>query len=140
MKERVKIFSYIILLANIVLLAHSFIPHEHNNFTHPEEIAVSCSCTSCSAGELRSADQDDENCGCCSGGGKGCFISNGYLGHHAEDINDNVLLYNIVEIFPINLFQVVSIEDSHYTDFTSPLLDGIMPWGLGMRAPPVLFS
>lgn len=142
MKNRVKIFSYIILLANIVLLAHSFVPHSHVDEVSLETVNItesSCGCSSCVYHEVISmTDGCGHQCGCCSRGGSGCFIQGGYLSQPSHDVV-NVLSF-IVAPVTINFTPTEETISASYAELVVSLPCAVLLSGIGMRAPPVLFS
>lgn len=139
MKKRIKIYSFILLMANIFLFAHSFIPHEHNHVLPNELEKFTCQCSSCSSVEISSKSSSDKgNCDCCSKGSKGCFISNGYLSQHSNEVSE-ILLYIITPEV------IIPIPSEHFTTNSYSELYSSPPArieisGIGMRAPPQLFS
>lgn len=142
MKSRVKIFSYIVLLANIVLLAHSFVPHNHIGEASFSTINISesgCGCSSCIYHEVISMPNDcGPTCGCCSSGGNGCFILGGYLSQHSHDVVDVVSF--IIAPTVINFAPTVEVTSASYAELVVSLPCSVLLSGIGMRAPPVLFS
>lgn len=138
MKARLKIYGYIILLANIILFAHSFVPHNHEH-----DVIItnnSCSCSDCLSVSVSSTDTPaSDNCGCCSKGGN-CFISFGYFSHGSEDFHDLEIPYTITPVMVLNTATVAVIPKFTYAKLSQNIPDLIILSGIGMRAPPVLFS
>lgn len=129
------------ILANIVLFAHSFIPHDHVHAAPQNDVAVvSCNCSSCSIHEKIELPSDSEKgCGCCAHGGKGCFIKGGYLSQHG---NDEIVIFTSYIVVP-SIIQITPVEESVSTSYTvinAPLPSEVILKGIGMRAPPVHFS
>lgn len=129
------------ILANIVLFAHSFIPHDHDHIT-PENTTSSldCNCSSCAIHEKIDLPNDSEKgCGCCAHGGKGCFIKGGYLSQHGED---DIIVFTWYINAP-SVINIIPVEESvtvSYTLFNTSLPSKILLKGTGMRAPPVHIS
>lgn len=147
--KRVKTYSYLLLLANIVLLAHSFVPHTHNHeltIYEIEQIAgknvVSCQCSSCTTfvkilENITSQNGNTEDCNCCKHGKSNCFISVGYYTQDHE--NFNLAQYYIapqsIDIpKPENVVEYTYAERVITVPNTPPIA------GLSTRAPPILFS
>lgn len=139
MKKRLRAYSFILLLANIFLFAHSFIPHDHNHVFKGELEKFTCQCSSCSTTEVSPKSLGDkEDCGCCSKGGKGCFISNGYLSQHSSESSDLSLFYTTPEVIIFTPCEVYSTNP--YAELIVSPPARIVVSGRSTRAPPQLFS
>lgn len=151
--KRVKLYSYILLLANFVLLAHSFVPHTHNHELTVYEIeqiagkgVADCHCQSCETFvrilETTSSQKNDaENCNCCKHGKNNCFISVGYY-PQANDDSSLTLFTNYFFIVP-QIFDIPKPEDFVeyiYVEKNVSIPKFLPIAGLNTRAPPVLFS
>ena len=156
MNKRLKLYTYILLLANILLLAHSFIPHNHKHELEQHEVTQTsniCECAVCSSNaksleESLSNDgdnSDDNGCGCCNNGKETCVISFGYLGqtdHESIFQNNNITIdldYYVINNNTNNICKLSSREKLIFLD-TVKQTQSVDLYGIGMRAPPILIS
>lgn len=142
--KKIKAYSYILLLASLALLAHSFVPINHNcenridnlSLIDNDLIVKNSKCN----GTTNSDDQND--CDCNDVEDVNCFISLGYIVDSDEiDIqNDSQYfhpllldLYDNIDIFKYNNISLLSYD--YFITNSSDLSSGI-----GLRAPPKYFS
>ena len=149
MSNKIKLYSYILILTNIILLAHSFVPHNHQHeIKLISQIEVGSNCDICKSKSLEkfsnaSESSNDEGCGCCNNGKDSCPITFGYF----NQANEELLLNNIIVDFCYCiLFRTLDLsceisnkKEQEFFDRVS-IVKCINLYGIGMRAPPVFIS
>ena len=140
------------MLTNIILLTHSFIPHNHNHeIASNSRIVIlnNCNCDLCSHETKlieeslnENDDSNDEGCGCCNNGEDSCSITLGYFNH----TNEESLFSNTIDFSPYILHEIIDLSCEIFNKKELECFNTIhitQPanlHGIGMRAPPVFIS